>query len=94
MQFLAQEDPGGWFLAARKTYGRHHIGSQKAFPEHVRPKMPGRSHQGLEVKWGREVIKKSSTLTKSAIRSQLPCGGLGRGQGLASMAWWRQNIVQ
>lgn len=30
MQFLAQEDPGGWFLA--ETHGRHHIGSQKSVP--------------------------------------------------------------
>lgn len=59
---------------------------KKTFPEHMRPKITGRCQQGLEMKWGRRVIRNSSTLTKSAIRTQLPWRGLSHGQGLASMA--------
>lgn len=63
----------------------------KTASEHMKPKISGRSHQGLERRWGRGVIRKSSTLAKLVVRTQLPYTGLSHGQGLASMARWRQN---
>lgn len=87
MQFLAQGDRGGWFLAARRNpWKTPYWLSKKTFPEYMRPKITGRCQQGLEMKWGRRIIRNSSTLTKSAIRTQLPWRGLSHGQGLASVA--------
>lgn len=44
---------------------------KKASSEHMKPKISGKSHQGLERRWGRGVIRKSSALAKLVVRTQL-----------------------
>lgn len=45
---------------------------KKASSEHMKPKICGKAHQGLERRRGRGVIKKFSTLAELVVRTLLP----------------------